>query len=285
LNSLGALKPEAMELRTPRQPSSCITGITTPQRCSPPCTPTKPLWIQRCEDACAQCQYPCSFALDQSSKREDRLALASADRGRFFVAVFDGHRGAELGAMAAPEALLEVLRRCQEMARQDRLQGGSTAVLLATDSQQLCCCSVGDSRAVARVARVAAVPGGTLCLTREHSCQVPEEVERIAAAAGCISFGRVGGVLPMTRGLGNFDLEAAGFACIPDVMTLPLMEVSYVVVASDGLWDVISDEECCALVSGGCTAEGLVREARQRGSSDDVAVVVTHFPPLGAAGA
>lgn len=282
-----------MELRTPRQPpSGCIT---TPQRRSPPCTPTKPLWLQRCEDACVQCQYPCSFALDQSSKREDRLALASFGAA-FFVAVFDGHRGAEVAALAAqaapqcwrqrrhaaPEALVEVLRKCQDMARQERLQGGSTAVLMATDGQQLCCCSVGDSRAVARVA---AAPSGTLRLTREHSCRVPEEVERIAAAGGCISFGRVGGVLPMTRGLGNFDLEAAGFACIPDVMTLPLMEVSFVVVASDGLWDVISDEECCALVSRGCTADGLVREARQRGSGDDVAVVVTHFPPLSAAGA
>eukprot|EP00435_Cladocopium_sp_Y103_P001411 s6723_g1.t1 len=168
------------------------------------------------------------------AKAGDRLALASAG-GAFFVAVFDGHRGAEVaaqaaqaapqrwrhGAKASPEALVEVLRKCQEMARQERLQGGSTAVLLATDGQQLCCCSVGDSRAVARVA---AAPSGTLRLTREHSCRMPEEVERIAAAGGCISFGRVGGVLPMTRGLGNFDLEAAGFACIPDVITLPLME-------------------------------------------------------------
>ena len=59
-----------------------------------------------------------------------------------------------------------------ESLKSPRLQGGSTAVLMATDGQQLCCCSVGDSRAVARVA---AAPSGTLRLTREHSCRVPEE--------------------------------------------------------------------------------------------------------------
>ena len=42
----------------------------------------------------------------------------------------------------------------------------------------------------------------------QNFCGFTWQVERIAAAGGCISFGRVGGVLPMTRGLGNFDLEA-----------------------------------------------------------------------------
>ena len=66
-------------------------------------------------------------------------------------------------------------------------QGGSTAVLMATDGQQLCCCSVGDSRAVARVA---AAPSGTLRLTREHSCRVPEEAGKFC----CVS---------VKAGLGN----------------------------------------------------------------------------------
>mmetsp|Transcript_91995 Transcript_91995/g.197117 ORF Transcript_91995/g.197117 Transcript_91995/m.197117 type:complete len:101 (-) Transcript_91995:41-343(-) len=100
----------------------------------------------------------------------------------------------------------------------------------------------------------------------------------------------------MTRGLGNFSLEADGFACLPDVASLPRCEVDFVVVASDGLWDVMSDEDCCALVRGwgseawrnGTTADLLTQQARRLGSMDDIAVVVAYFPPevgLASAGA
>ena len=49
--------------------------------------------------------------------------------------------------------------------------------------------------------------------------------------------------------------------------------MSFLVIASDGLWDVLPDADCCALVSQGLTAEGLAREARRRGSADDIAVI------------
>jgi len=56
-----------------------------------------------------------------------------------------------------------------------------------------------------------------------------------------------------------------------------LSEVEFVVVASDGLWDVLSDAECCGLVrsftSTNVAAE-LSSVARRRGSHDDIAVVV-----------
>lgn len=112
-----------------------------------------------------------------------------------------------------------------------------------------------------------------------------------------MEWGRLGGCLPMTRGLGNFRLEADGFACLPDVSCLPICDVEFVVLASDGLWDVLSDEACCALVREwggvvggiGRAAELLAQEARARGSADDIAVVVAYFPaelpPFATAGA
>jgi serine/threonine protein phosphatase PrpC len=90
----------------------------------------------------------------------------------------------------------------------------------------------------------------------------------------------------MTRGLGNFGLESEGFACLPDVACVPRREADFLVVASDGLWDVLEDEKCCALVrewgraaaSLGKTAEYLARHARALGSCDDIAIVVAYFP-------
>lgn len=90
----------------------------------------------------------------------------------------------------------------------------------------------------------------------------------------------------MTRGLGNFDLEVAGFACLPELSALCLEQVEFLVVASDGLWDVMTDEDCCALIrswgqaGAGTAAEQLAAEATRLGSTDDIAIIVVFFPPL-----
>lgn len=153
-------------------------------------------------------------------------------------------------------------------------------VVAATGGLLWCSCA-GDSRAV-----VGLRCGGVRRLSVDHTTQVPEEVARVRAAGGSVEWGRLGGCLPMTRGLGNFGLESEGFACLPDVAAVPWREVDFLVVASDGLWDVLEDEKCCVLVrelgrtaaSLGKTAELLARHARALGSCDDVAVVVAYFP-------
>jgi len=217
------------------------------------------------------------------------------------LAVFDGHRTSEISGHAARvfprlvwaqpnwpsrpgEALKLALQECHEVARREMLKGGSTAVIVAACGSSLWCCCAGDSRAVAGLRN-----GGAYRMSVDHKCNVQTEVERILAFGGHISWGTLGG-LPMTRGLGNFDLEAEGFACIPHVSSVPRWEVDFVVVASDGLWDVISDDACCALVrSWGLrgmvtAAEQLAAHARTLGSSDDIAVIVVYLPPEGAAG-
>ena len=220
-------------------------------------------------------RFPSSFALDQSSKREDRLVVFEQLQ-RCLWCVFDGHRGHQVAAHAAQvvpklwrEAmdLREVLLRCNEMARAERLPGGSTALLVATCEDRIWCCSCGDSRAVALLRN-----GHVQRLSAEHTCAVPAEVSRVRRSAP-LCCGRLGGLLPMTRGLGNFDLEAKGFACLPETESVAIHEVQLVILASDGLWDVLSDQETCALVAQGLTAQELVKEARRRGSADDIAVI------------
>jgi len=114
----------------------------------------------------------------------------------------------------------------------------------------------------------------------DHTTKSPKEIERIRVLGGTVEWGRIDG-LPMTRGLGNFCLEADGFSCMPDVTCLPRAEVEFVVIASDGVWDVLSDAECCAIIrswSGPGITQKIADEARRLGSSDDIAVVVAYFP-------
>jgi len=87
----------------------------------------------------------------------------------------------------------------------------------------------------------------------------------------------------MTRGLGNFDLEAEGFTSVADVRVCPRSEVDFVVIASDGLWDVMNDETCCNLIrqwGPSASAEGLAYMAQQLGSNDDIAVIIAQIPSL-----
>lgn len=219
-----------------------------------------------------------------------------ARQGEALWAVFDGHRSKEVSAYAARhvpqlvwthpnwtvcpgEALKESVRNCHELARNEGLKGGTTAVIVATAGDYLFCASAGDSRVVAGLHG-----GGFVRMSNEHSTKSAEEVARIQASRGNLEWGRLGGFLPITRGIGNFDLEADGFSCAADVAWLPKAQVEFVVIASDGLWDVINDETCCNLVrqwGSAAAAEQLAFMAQRMGSSDDIAVIIARMPSDG----
>lgn len=269
-----------------------------------PCTPTKPQWQTHCENSCARCPVPCSFELSQK-KGEDRLIIDCLGGGPQDVVwgVFDGHKGHDVAGHAArkfaglvwasphwpsspEEALRSSLRQCNESAREEELRGGSTAVVVATNGTTVWCASAGDSHVVCGLRS-----GGVRRLSMDHTTLNPEEIHRIQASGGRIEWGRLGD-LPMTRGLGNFGLEADGFLCAPEVTSIPRREIDFVVVASDGLWDVMEDEAVIERVrslsgfgvrpnvSVDHIAQNLVTEARRLKSEDDIAAIVVFFPAL-----
>lgn len=54
---------------------------------------------------------------------------------------------------------------------------------------------------------------------------------------------RVSGQLAVTRALGDLDLKTQGVINIPDVREIELTDkMDFLIIASDGLWDTISDE-------------------------------------------
>lgn len=252
-----------------------------------------------------RCVCPIHYCLQQGSKGEDRLTVSvrPGGSGDFLAGVFDGHRSHDVAGHAARilpdlvwcslhwpsspgDALSSAMYDCHESARREELRGGSTAVVVASTGATIWCCSAGDSGAVAGLRS-----GGVQRLSAVHTAASSDEVARIRAGGGNLEWGRVGGMLPMTRGLGNFCFEADGFACLPQVSSVPRDDVDFVIVASDGLWDVMTDQECCDLVrdfGGGDrannrVAEHLAAQARSRweahSSIDDIAVIVAFFAP------
>jgi serine/threonine protein phosphatase PrpC len=125
-------------------------------------------------------------------------------------------------------------------------------------------------------------------LTCDHRVDDPREIVRIQKAGGFVFKGRVMGVLAVTRSLGDhvFKKFVIAHPTVREIQ-LDLREASqgkpsFVIVACDGLYDVMSDQEAVDLVlqiivhrgEKEDAAQYLVEEALRRGTTDNVTAVV-----------
>ncbi|KAL4420687.1 hypothetical protein ABPG75_010343 [Micractinium tetrahymenae] len=170
---------------------------------------------------------------------------------------------------------------------------GTTAVVALVGSRMIYVANCGDSRAV--LCR----SGGALPLTDDHKAAREDETARVEAAGGQILFWngvRVMGLLAVSRAIGDHSLRPYVIA-EPEVTIVarhPSDEV--LVMASDGLWDVMSNQEAVTLAkkclgrarSRGSTRQSaarvaatvLTRAAVDRGSRDNVTVVIVDLSPM-----
>jgi len=127
-------------------------------------------------------------------------------------------------------------------------QSGSTSVMTLLSKQHVICANTGDSRAV--LCR----GGEAVALSHDHKPYNPIEKERIEAAGSHVKFNRVNGDLAVSRALGDFvykrcetvrDAEQAVTA-FPDVIIEGrTAQDEFIVLACDGIWDVMSSQEVC----------------------------------------
>uniref|UniRef100_K1QR40 Protein phosphatase 1L n=1 Tax=Magallana gigas TaxID=29159 RepID=K1QR40_MAGGI len=137
--------------------------------------------------------------------------------------------------------------------------------------------------------------------TENFTQMIMEEVNRVdtqlikAAKAnsdisvgGFISFNgvwRVAGVLATSRALGDFPLKDTKMVIAdPDILTfnLKFLQPYFMILASDGLWDVFSNQEAVDFIKDRLHeplfgAKSLVLQAYYRGSSDNISVMVVNF--------
>lgn len=158
-------------------------------------------------------------------------------------------------------------------------QGGSTAVTaILINQEMLMVANVGDSR-------------GLLCkrrdieqITVDHEPE--KEKELVESKGGFVSqkpgsVPRVDGQLAMTRAFGDGKLKEH-ITSEPDVMVEVLgTDAKFIILASDGLWKVMSNEEACDCIrelnDAQEAAEELVKEALYKRSLDDISCVVVMF--------
>ena len=174
---------------------------------------------------------------------------------------------------------------------------GTTAVVALVGTRKLYVANCGDSRAV--LCR----GGAALPLTDDHKAAREDETARVEAAGGQILFWngvRVMGVLAVSRAIGDRGLRPFVIAAPEVTIVGRRPDDELLLLASDGLWDVLSNSEAVTLArrclararARGATrasaariaATVLTRAAVDRGSRDNVTVVVVDLSDDGGDG-
>ena len=156
---------------------------------------------------------------------------------------------------------------------------GSTATIVyieklkESDKRILYCANVGDSRCVL------VNKNGVYRLSYDDRVKDPQENERINKNGGIIVNNRVYGQLMLSRSFGDWRIKDVGVIVDPHITRYELSEDDYYcVIASDGIWDVLKDEECSALqkmyVNTGEMSKNIINECLRRKSFDNLSCFV-----------
>lgn len=236
-----------------------------------------------------------------------------------FFGVYDGHAGYDvseylvknLHCMVAEhltsekniELAVEALQGCYSMAdefiEKNNIFGGSTAVTALVLDSTLYIANTGDSRAVIYK------DNGEIWSTKDHKpnddgpCPKIGERDRIKREEGFVvncgrldfPVWRLGGCLTMSRAIGDYYNvkglpKPKGLIAVPDVDEFVLNSShKFMILASDGVWDMLTHEKAVQLVinafKAGQTAHQvariLIETACSFGSSDDLTAIVVKF--------
>ncbi|GAU26962.1 hypothetical protein TSUD_06340 [Trifolium subterraneum] len=137
---------------------------------------------------------------------------------------------------------------------------GTTAVVVIRQGEGLVIANLGDSRAILGTIHDAKLKA--IQLTTDLKPGLPCEAKRIRSCNGCVyalkEEPHVQRVwlpnenypgLAMSRAFGDFILKDRGVIAIPDIFYHPLTSSDqFIVLASDGVWDVLSNEEVASIV-------------------------------------
>mmetsp|Transcript_1194 Transcript_1194/g.2119 ORF Transcript_1194/g.2119 Transcript_1194/m.2119 type:complete len:491 (-) Transcript_1194:147-1619(-) len=200
----------------------------------------------------------------------------------------------------------------------DEFDSGTTALVILMTPLYVICANLGDSRAVLRRGGGTFEQEGndrqasTICLSTDHRPDCENEMVRIRNAGGVVCNGQIGGRLSVSRALGDFSFKdresvlAGGsgqdyyrskvqpenqmVSAVPEIVVVErdIASDKFIVLACDGIWDVVSNEECVEEVEGifkegeqniGLACEELLDQCCTKGSLDNMTAFIVKFPP------
>ncbi|XP_061369340.1 probable protein phosphatase 2C 34 [Gastrolobium bilobum] len=144
----------------------------------------------------------------------------------------------------------------------DSFQSGTTALTIIKQAEHLIIANVGDCRAVLATTSEDGILT-PLQLTTDFKPSLPKEAERITQSKGrvfCLEDepgvyrvwmpnGKTPG-LAISRAFGDYCVKDFGLISVPDVTQRKLTtRDQFVILATDGVWDVISNQEAVKIVA------------------------------------
>ncbi|KAF9667381.1 hypothetical protein SADUNF_Sadunf15G0017100 [Salix dunnii] len=207
---------------------------------------------------------------------DTKLAIRSHVAGWFFYMSVKGKAGTNImnPSQSYQQTDVDFLDSEKDTCRDD----GSTASTAVLVGDHLYVANVGDSRTVISKG------GKAIPLSEDHKPNRSDERKRIESAGGVVMWAgtwRVGGVLAMSRAFGNRLLKQFVVA-EPDIQEQKIdQEFELLVLASDGLWDVVPNEDAVSIArteeEPETAARKLTEAAFTRGSADNITCIVVRF--------
>ncbi len=173
---------------------------------------------------------------------------------------------------APSESIQEILelsvQEAHQTIRRKAPESGSTLTVLLILDKLMSIAHVGDSRAYI------VYPDGTMqTLTHDHSL-----VMRM------MELGQLTEAEASAHPQRNVLYRAMGYGepFTPDISTSPLPETGYILMCSDGLWGVVSQEEISQLIIGSpdiqTACQRLIDAANDAGGPDNISVILVRIP-------
>ncbi|XP_074303182.1 putative protein phosphatase 2C 25 [Silene latifolia] len=235
------------------------------------------------------------------SYMEDRFSVdvqINGDHKKAIFGVFDGHGGAKAAEFAAEKLNKNIMSEIEKNVNEGdikeavkhgylktdsdflegELHGGSCCVTALITNGDLIVSNAGDCRAVMSRGGVAEA------LTTDHRPSRPDEKARIEAKGGYVDcyngVWRIQGSLAVSRGIGDRQLKQF-VSAEPETRVLKISpNDEFLILASDGLWDKVTDQEAVdiakdeALAQPLAACKKLVDMAVSKGTLDDVSVMI-----------
>ena len=169
--------------------------------------------------------------------------------------IFDGHGGSEVASFLQKNIInymkeyssnldLMFQKLDENFMNENYNQIGSTGCIIYITKEykmnsikKICyCANIGDTKAVLinkeRIKRI----------SYDDRATDKNEIERVKKMGGIIFGGRVFGNLMLTRAFGDYELKQYGVICNPHISKNEIdIDDKYIIIASDGVWDVIDD--------------------------------------------
>uniref|UniRef100_A0A8C5ETF1 protein-serine/threonine phosphatase n=1 Tax=Gouania willdenowi TaxID=441366 RepID=A0A8C5ETF1_GOUWI len=188
------------------------------------------------------------------------------------------------------QGFLDIDRHMHKVSHRDSWErSGSTAAAVMISPRYIYFINCGDSRTLL------CHDGKVVFYTEDHKPFNPREKERIQNAGGSVTLQRVNGSLAVSRALGDFDFKEVEWRPQTEQLVSPEPEVcevertpedEFLILACDGVWDAIGNEELCSFVRSRLQVCNDLRDicaqvidlCLYKGSLDNISIIIICFP-------